>query len=535
MGYEYRIRRDAQASRYVECPLVGDALVHNPVFNKGTAFTAAERDEFGLRGLLPPRITTLAEQVDRVLADNRRRTDALERYSDLLSLLDENETLFYRVVLDHLEELLPIVYTPTVGLACAEFGRIYRRPRGIYLTPDDRGRVAAILAHWPYRDVRVIVVTDGERILGLGDLGANGMGIPIGKLVLYVAAGSVHPSQVLPICLDVGTDQEALLRDSNYLGIRQPRVRGASYDALVEEFIRAASECFPGVLVQFEDFAGPNALRLLDRFRQRARCFNDDVQGTGAVVLATVLASERVTGRRLADERFVIAGAGGAGMGIARALAAAIGDEDAVRRQMWLVDSRGLVVPSHDPRDAHKQAFARPGTRIPLAEVVRTARPTVLVGVSTRGGLFTPEILSQLAERPLVLPLSNPTPQAECTPEAVERATRGQGLVATGSPFAGTSQCNNVYIFPGVGLGVLAAGAPEVTDRMFTEAARGLAARCPDDALSRGYLLPPIREIRQISAAVAGVVAREAGFAGPIEQWEPSYLPYRRAPAAAQE
>jgi malate dehydrogenase (oxaloacetate-decarboxylating)(NADP+) len=527
MSYEYRVRRDARREPYLECPLTGHLLLNTPVFNKGTAFTEGERDALHLRGLLPPHVRSLAEQVEQVMAGYCQQADDLQRYIYLHALLDRNETLFYRVLLDQLEELLPIVYTPTVGHACRDFGRVFRRPRGIYLTPDDRGYVASVLAKWPSRDVRVIVVTDGERILGLGDLGANGMGIPIGKLALYVAAGGIHPSQVLPVCLDTGTDRGELLQDPDYLGTRRRRVRGAAYDALVEEFVHAVQACFPRALIQFEDFAGPNALRLLELFRDRACCFNDDIQGTGAVVLAAVLASERLTGRRLVEERFVIAGAGGAGLGIARSLAAALGDENAAHQQIWLVDSCGLVVPSNSPDDAHKQAFARPEPRLPLEDVVRAARPTVLIGVSTRRGLFTPAVLGQLAERPVVLPLSNPTSQAECTPDDVERATNGRGLVATGSPFLGTSQCNNLYVFPGVGLGVLAAGAPRVTDRMFAEAARDVARQCSASALTRGLLLPPIAEIRRVSHVVARAVAQEAGFDGPIEQWEPEYLPYR--------
>lgn len=506
------------AGEFEVCPLEGEALVHHPIYNKGTAFTEEERDRFRLRGLLPPRVATIEEQAERVMENYARKATDLERYIYLIALLDRNETLFYHVVLDHLEEMLPIVYTPTVGQACREFSHIFRRHRGLYVTIEDLGHVDAILANGP-PGAQAIVVTDGERILGLGDLGANGMGIPIGKLSLYVAAGGIHPARVLPVCLDVGTNREELRSDPHYLGRAHERVRGDRYDALVDEFIAAATRRFPGVLVQFEDFAGPNAIRLLDRHRNSARCFNDDVQGSGAISLAAVLASERVTGRRLEEERVVIAGAGGAGIGIARALGIP---------GVWLVDSRGSVVVSDDPRDAHKQPFARPGPRRSLLETVKDVNPTVLIGVSGRGGLFTAEVLQHLAPRPLVLPLSNPTPQAECTPWQVTAATGGSGLVATGSPFPGVSQCNNVYVFPGLALGVLSSRAPRVSDAMFASAARRLASLATEADLAAGRLFPPIREIRRVSAEIARAVAETAGFAGPIRQWQPRYSAYRR-------
>lgn len=503
------------------CPLRGEALAGNPHFNKGTAFSERERDEFGLRGLLPPRVASMEQQLERVLDNYRRKSTDLERYIHLISLLDRNETLFYRLVLDHLEEMLPIVYTPTVGEACRKFGQIYRRPRGLYVTPADRGRVASLFDHWPFRDVRVIVVTDGERILGLGDLGASGMGIPIGKLSLYVAAGGIRPSQTLPVCLDVGTDREELLGDPLYLGTPQKRLRGPAYDELLEEFVRAANRKFPGVLIQFEDFVGPNALRLLDLYRDRVCCFNDDIQGTGAVALAALLASERVTGRRLPDEKVVIAGAGGAGTGIARAICAAMKEEglsdEAARSRIWTTDSKGLVTKTGDP---YKREFAREGGPATFEETVRAVRPTVLVGVAGTAGLFSEDVLRNLADRPVVLPLSNPTSLSECTPEDVRRATGGRGLCATGSPFAGASQCNNVFVFPAVGLGVLASRADRVTDRMFLAAARKLAALAD---VASGQLLPRITDIRRVELEVARAVAGDA----PIEQWEPVYLPYR--------
>ncbi|MBI5368092.1 MAG: NAD-dependent malic enzyme [Planctomycetes bacterium] len=536
--YDFRVLRDGADREVLECPVSGEHLTTFPIFNKGTAFTEEERDDLDLRGLIPPRVTTLEQQVARVMENYRHKQDALEKYIHLISLMDRNETLFYRVVLDHLEEMLPIIYTPTVGLACRRFGRIYRRGRGIYLTLADRGRVAQVLGNWPFRGIQVIVVTDGERILGLGDLGAGGMGIPIGKLSLYVAAGGVHPAAVLPVCLDVGTNRDEMLDDPLYLGVPARRVRGEPYDALVEEFVRAARAVFPGVLIQFEDFGTVNALHLLERYRERICCFNDDVQGTGAVLLATLLAAERVTGRRLSEERLLLAGAGGAGVGIARQVVAALVeegmDEALARKHVWMVDSTGLVTPGRAGLPAHKQPWAHALPAMGLAEAVRTVKPTALVGVSGQGGLFTAEVLGAVGagvERPLILPLSNPTEKAECTAEQARAATGGRALVASGSPFPATSQCNNVYVFPGLGLGVLAASASRVTDRMFTVAARALAGLATDAELQKGMLLPPVRDIRRISRAVALAVVREAGSCAPIVQWEPRYLPYRRAAA----
>jgi len=528
---EHRIAVASDGSPRLRCPLTGDALLHSPVHNKGTAFTQVERDELGIRGLLPPRVNTIEQQSARVMANHRAKTDELERHIHLAALLDRNETLFHRILSDHLEEMLPIVYTPTVGKACKAFGRIFRRGRGLHISIEDRGRVGRIFANRPFRDVRVIVVTDGERILGLGDLGANGMGIPIGKLALYVAGAGIPPWQVLPVCLDCGTDNAALLDDPFYLGMPHRRVRGPQYDALVEEFVRTVQAACPSALIQFEDFARDNALRLLDRYRDDVCCFNDDLQGTGAVALAAVLASQRLTGRSLADERLVIAGAGGAGIGIARqfasaAVASGLSRQDALRR-IWMVDSQGAVVRGRDDLTPWKAQFAREGEPISLQAVVEAAKPTVLVGTTGQGGMFTPQVLSSLAARPLVLPLSNPTEKAECTSAQVRQA-RPDALVATGSPFPQTSQCNNVWIFPGIGLGVLASGATCVTDAMFLAAAAVPAAMVSDADLARGLLFPPVARLREVSARIAAAVARCAGVDCAIEQWEPNYLPYMR-------
>lgn len=531
--HDFRLLVDRDGTRFVECPVLGDHLTGFPILNKGTAFDERERDELELRGLLPPHVSTIEEQVGRVLFNYRQKSSDVEKYVQLVSLLDRNETLFYRVILENLREMLPIIYTPTVGAACRAFGRLYRRGRGMYLTIDDMGRIPRILGNWPFRRVRVIVVTDGERILGLGDLGANGMGIPVGKLNLYVAAGGIRPWQVLPICLDVGTTRQELLEDPLYLGVRRRRVRGGAYDALLDEFVSAASRLFPGVLIQFEDFATANAFRLLERHRDNALCFNDDIQGTGAVALATLLASERRTGRSLGQERIVLAGAGNAAVGIADLIVAAARARgvapDDMRRSIWMTDVGGLLVKSRDDLGAHHRAYVRDEARMPLEDVVRSVRPTVLIGVSGQGGLFSSAVLGGLGDDPLVMPLSNPTSAAECTPEEALAATGGRALVATGSPFAETTQCNNVYVFPGIGLGLVASRARRAPSEVFLVAAHALAAMASDDELAQGRLLPGLSSIRDVSLKIARAVA---GAHTEIEQWTPEYLPYRRAPGA---
>lgn len=527
----HRHRDPGTGAEWVETSLRGEALAELPLLNKGTAFTQEERDLLGLRGLLPPHVGTMEEQAQRVLENYRRNHTDLERYIHLIALLDRNETLFYRVLLDNLVEMLPVVYTPTVGQACAQFGHIYRRARGLYLTPEDAPRMDAVLANWPRPDVAVIVVTDGERVLGLGDLGANGMGISIGKLNLYTAAAGIRPERTLPVCLDTGTENEALLADPLYLGVKRRRVRGPAYDALVEAFVRGARRRWPGVLVQFEDFGKANAARLLDAWRERELCFNDDIQGTGAVVLAGLLGALRISGGSLDGQRIVIAGAGSAGIGIARMLKAA---------PVWMVDSKGLLTADRQGLSDVQRAFARAEPAGSLLDVVRRVRPTVLIGTSASPGLFTKEILESMdGPRPVVFPLSNPTARAECTPGQAREWTGGRAIVATGSPFPGTPQCNNLYVFPGVGLGMLAARATRVTDDTFFAAARALA-----DMASAESLFPPLSDIRRVSSAIALAVARNAcasGAAPPAsdealrwriaeEMWEPRYVPYRPAP-----
>jgi malate dehydrogenase (oxaloacetate-decarboxylating)(NADP+) len=516
-------------------------ILNDPHRNKGTAFTEAERDALGLRGLLPPRVFTLAEQTVRVLGNFHRKTSDLEKYIFMTALLDRNETLFYRVVLDHIEEMLPIIYTPTVGEACRRYGDIYRRPRGLYISANDRGRVAQLLRNWPARDVQVIVVTDGERILGLGDLGAHGMGIPIGKLSIYTAGAGIHPARCLPVVLDVGTDRDELRQDPLYIGLVQRRVRGEAYDALVDEFVTAARASFPGVLIQFEDFATENAFRLLARYRDRACVFNDDIQGTAAVTLAGLLSATRITGRPLSRETLLFYGAGEAAIGIADLVTAAMGAEglnpEEARRRSWFVDSRGLVVHSRTDLAPHKRPYAQDHAAMDrLEEIVRALRPSVLIGVSGQPQAFTEPILQAMAAinpQPIVFALSNPTSKSECTAEQAYRWTNGRAVFASGSPFPPVrvgertfvpGQANNAYVFPGVGLGVVVSQARRVTDQMFAVAARALAASTPQASLDAGTLFPPLTGIRTVSHAIGVEVARLAYRTGLAAAAEPDHL-----------
>jgi malate dehydrogenase (oxaloacetate-decarboxylating)(NADP+) len=512
----------------------GVDLLHDPLLNKGTAFTESEREALGLRGLLPPRAATMEEQIARVMSNLRAKPNDLEKYIYLTSLHDRNETLFYRVIVDHIDELMPIIYTPTVGRACQEYGLLFRRARGMFITAEDRGRVREILGNWPNADVRAIVVTDGERILGLGDLGANGMGIPVGKLALYTACAGVHPAVTLPVTLDVGTENAALLDAPLYLGVRRKRLRGAPYDALVEEFVEAANESWPGVLIQFEDFGNQNAFRLLAKYRDRVCAFNDDIQGTAAVTLAGLYSALRVTGGDLRRQRFLFLGAGEAGVGIADLIVSALVDagmaRDDARRACWLVDSRGLVVRSRTDLAEHKRPYAHDAPGAPgLLEAVRALEPTALIGVSGQPSTFTRDVLEAMAarnERPIVFALSNPTANAECTAEEAYTHTGGRALFASGSPFASVtfqgrqlvpSQANNAYVFPGVALGVVAARVTRVTDEMFAQAARTLAGLVSQQELSSGLLFPPLTSIRDVSVKIAVAVARTAcdrGLAG---------------------
>jgi malate dehydrogenase (oxaloacetate-decarboxylating)(NADP+) len=505
----------------------GAALLHDPLLNKGTAFTAAERTALGLQGLLPPYVHTIEEQEARVMENYRHKETDLERYIHLISLQDRNETLFYRVLQDHLEEMLPIVYTPTVGQACQLYSHLFRRPRGLYVSIEDRGRVSDLLRHWPHPDVRVIVVTDGERILGLGDQGLCGMGIPVGKLSLYTACAGIAPSQCLPVTMDVGTENAAYLTDPLYIGLRRRRVRGPEYDALLDEFVTSVGEWMPKAMVQFEDFGNTTAFQLLRRWRERICTFNDDIQGTAAVALAGLFSSLRITGRPLIEQKILFLGAGEAGTGIADLIVTAIVDAgvpaaDALKR-CWFVDSKGLVVKSRDNLASHKVRYAHDFKQIPdFLSAVRALQPTVIVGVSTVGGAFTREVvelMSQLNARPIIFALSNPTSSSECTAEQAYTWSAGRAVFASGSPFPaftfrGTQfvpgQGNNAYVFPGIGLGVLASEAKRISDRMFFAAACTLADAVQESDLVIGRIYPSMQRIHEVSERIAAAVAKVA-------------------------
>ena len=505
----------------------GVNLLRDPTLNKGSAFTAQEREILGLSGLLPPRILSLDEQVQRVLENLRKQSTDIERYVFLIALQDRNKTLFYRVLLDNIEELMPIVYTPTVGQACLEFGHIFRRPRGVYITARDKGRVAELLGNWPFKGIRVIVVTDGERILGLGDLGADGMGIPVGKLALYSVCAGIHPSLSLPITLDMGTDNARLLNDPLYTGLQHPRIRGAVYEEMVEEFILAVQQVFPGALIQFEDFGNKNAFRLLQEYRDQVCCFNDDIQGTASVTVSGIFSALRITGGALKDQCFLFLGAGEAGLGTGELLVSALVEEgltmEEARQRCWFFDSKGLVVQNRTDLTGHKCHYAHDYDNISeFLTAVRELKPQAIIGVSGQAKRFTPEVLEAMAEineRPIVFSLSNPTSKAECTAEEAYTWTEGRAIFASGSPFDPVTthgqkmypaQGNNVYIFPGVGMGVMASGAARVTDDMFLVAARIVASEVTEADLRLGRVYPALPRIREVSLAVAVAVAEVA-------------------------
>jgi malate dehydrogenase (oxaloacetate-decarboxylating)(NADP+) len=507
----------------------GMDLLHDPRFNKGTAFTHAERDVLGLRGLLPARVLGEAAQVVRNIESLRRKSSDLERFVALSALAERNQTLFYRVLLDHLTELMPIVYTPTVGEACQRYGYIFQRSRGLFVSADDRGRIKEVLQNWPDRDVRVIVVTDGSRILGLGDLGAHGMGIPVGKLTLYTVCAGVHPNQCLPITLDVGCDNPAMREDPLYVGVQQPRISGQEYEDFLHEFITAVREVYPRVLLQFEDFSNHVAFTLLERYQDELCCFNDDIQGTAAVAVAGIFSALRITGRPLAEQRLLFLGAGEAGLGIAELLTKALVGEGVpeadARRQCWFWDSKGLVTADRTDLNPHKRRFAHAHTfgRIgDLYSAVLALRPTGMIGVSGQPQAITHpvvEALSSFNERPILFALSNPTSKAECTAEQAYTWSQGRAIFASGSPFPTfryegrdfvPGQGNNAYIFPGVGLGVVACGARRVPDEMFAIAARTLAAQVSQRDLDQGSLYPPLAMIREVSVHIAVAIAEHA-------------------------
>ena len=505
----------------------GLRLMQDPTLNKGTAFSELERDALGLRGLVPPHVQSIDDQVQRFLITYRKRSTDLERYIDLSSLQDRNETLYYYIITKYIEEMMPMIYTPTVGLACQQFGQIFRRSHGMYISQKDRGDVANVLRNWPRRDIRVIVVTDGERILGLGDLGANGMGIPIGKLALYTACAGIHPMQCLPVAIDVGTNNQSLLDDPLYLGLRQRRTSGEAYDALVEEFITAAVEVFPQALIQFEDFANHNAFRFLHKYRNRYCTFNDDIQGTASVALAGIYSALRITGGKLRDQRLLFFGAGEAGTGVGELIVTALKAEGLseadARKACWFVDSKGLIVKSRTDLNDQKLPFAQdqPTLKDPL-DIIEALQPTALIGASGQPGTFTQPIIeatTRSAGRPIIFALSNPTSKAECTAAQAYEWSGGAAIFASGSPFAPMEfngkrfvpgQGNNAYIFPGVGLGVVASGSRLVTDEMFLKAARTLADLVTETDLEQGRIYPSLKQIRDVSLAIAVAIARVA-------------------------
>ncbi len=553
----------------VETDLSGFDLINKPLLNKGTAFTDVERDAFHLHGLLPPNIGTLEEQVERRWKVLQAFATDFERYAFLRDLQDINETLFYAVIARDLEKTLPVVYTPTVGEGCQRFSEIWRKPRGLFISYPNKHRIREILADPRFDRARIVVVSDGERILGLGDQGAGGMGISIGKLSLYTACAGIHPEETLPVLLDVGTDNQERLDDPLYVGWRHERVRGEDYDAFIEEFVSAVQERWPDVLLHWEDFAGSNAARMLERYRDRLCTFNDDIQGTAAIAASSLLAAVNVTGVPLTEQRIAVLGAGSAGCGIASLLLQAMIDaglsEAEARRRFFLVDRYGLLVDGmanitpaqqqflQSPADVAGWQLEEPGT-IGLYDVAINARPTVLIGVSGQAGAFSEPVvraMAQSVERPVIFPLSNPTSRSEATPDQLMAWTDGRALIGTGSPFppiewngrtSKVNQTNNSYIFPGIGLGVLAAGARRITDAMFMVAGKVVAELSPTVTDKEGQLLPPVTELRPVAIAVAKAVALQAqadGVADPCDAatldtriaarvWEPKYRPYQK-------
>jgi len=559
---------DAQEET-VEISLAGRSLLENPLLNKGSAFTEDERREFGLAGLLPPHVSTVDEQLTRTYGSFKNKESDLERYIYLVSLQDRNETLFYRLLQEHITEMMPIVYTPVVGEGCKLYSRIYRRPRGLYIGYNQLNEIPAVLDNAPNTAVDVIVVTDGERILGLGDLGVGGMGIPVGKLSLYTLCAGIAPSRTLPIMLDLGTDNEELLQDPLYLGLRRHRVRGQEYDDFIETFVKAVIDKFPNVLLQWEDFAKNNATRLLERYRDRLCTFNDDIQGTGAVTLSGLLAAMDVIGSTISKQHVVMLGAGSAATGISDQIVTAMMTEGLSKQQaksaIWLVDSQGLVHTGRPGLEPFKQEYAQgmekvrgwplvDPDRVTLLDVVKNVKPAILIGTSAQPGSFTEDVVREMAsnvKRPVIFPLSNPTSKSEAVPTDLINWTDGRALVATGSPFPHVAfkerlmkigQCNNAFVFPGVGLGVIAAGARRVTNEMFVAAARALAEFSPAVHDSEESLYPALEHVRKVSRCVALAVGAEAvrsGLAGTITRdqlaqrveammWIPRYKRYAR-------
>ncbi|XP_068999498.1 NADP-dependent malic enzyme [Embiotoca jacksoni] len=500
----------------------GYDVTRNPHLNKGMAFSLEERLQLGIHGLLPPCFISQDVQLLRVLKNYDMKRDELDRYVFLMGLQDRNEKLFYRVLLSDIERFMPTIYTPTVGLACQQYGLVFRRPRGLFITVHDRGHIASLLQNWPEKDIKAVCVTDGERILGLGDLGCHGMGIPVGKLALYTACGGMPPQQCLPVMLDVGTDNEALLKDPLYIGLRHKRVRGQEYDDLLDEFMNAVSDRYGmDCLIQFEDFANVNAFRLLSKYRNKYCTFNDDIQGTAAVAVAGLLAALRITNSKMCDHTIVFQGAGEAAMGIAELITMAMEKEGLAKKEslkkIWMVDSKGLIVKGRDHLTHEKERFAHEHPEMKkLEDVVRELRPTAIIGVAAVAGVFSERIIRDMAsfnERPIIFALSNPTSKAECTAEQCYKFTEGRGIFASGSPFDPVTlpdgrtlhpgQGNNAYIFPGVGLGVTACTVRHITEEIFLTAAEALAELVTEKDLAEGRLYPPLSAIRGVSVKLA--------------------------------
>ena len=504
----------------------GFDLLRDKTLNQAIAFGRRDRDRLGLRGLLPYEVATSREMVQRVMTNLERLPRDIDRYVQLSALQERNERLFYRTVIAHVERILPLIYTPTVGEACREFSLIATDPKGIFITPADRGHIRRILSHWPQRDIRVIVVTDGQRILGLGDLGANGMGIPIGKLAIYTACAGIDPTACLPVTLDVGTNNEELRHDVLYLGYPRRRLEGKAYFDLIDEFVKAVQSRYPDALIQFEDFLTPNAYALLNKYRERVLCFNDDIQGTAAVALAGVYSSTRLTGVPFRDLRIMFLGAGSAATGIADLMTAAFVDAGLApaeaRLRQWFVDVNGLVVKARADLMAHNRPYAHDHPPLAFLEAIDAIRPHVLIGATGAPGTFTQAVIERMSEvnsRPVIFALSNPTSRAECTPEQAYAWSGGRAIFASGSPFAPVTyggrilrpaQGNNAYVFPVIGLGAVACRARTLPDELFLEAARTLASLVRRKDLDQGALYPPLRDIRKISLAIAVSIATRA-------------------------
>lgn len=566
---DFSIKVDPRSwQTYIAVRQKGRALLINPFTNKGTAFTTRERDELDLHGLLPPAICTIEQQLERAYENFQAKPTELEKFIYFTSLNDRNETLFFRLLYEHIDEMVPIVYTPTVGEACQKFSHIYRRARGLYISYEQRHNIEKILVNFCANNASVIVVTDGERILGLGDQGAGGMAIPIGKLCLYTLCAGISPYSTLPIMLDVGTNNEERLKDPLYLGLRQNRVRGEEYQAFIDRFVNAVRKVFPNVLLQWEDFLKGNAIKQLNRFKDALCTFNDDIQGTAGVVLAGIYSALRITGQSIRDLRVLIAGAGAAAYGIANLIVSAQQEQGLslkeARKRIWTVDSEGLVTKTRSGLESFKETYARDvdeiatyecrdRSRITLEEAIANSKPTILLGVSATSGIFGKAVvkaMAELNERPIIFPLSNPTSKSECKPDDVIRWSEGRAIVATGSPFPPVEynrrryrigQCNNAFIFPGVGLGVIVGRIRLVTDGMFLDAAKALSEKVTAGDLKQSAVYPEFRRIRECSHAVACAVIKRAvdeehadeevliKLEETVERamWFPKYLPIR--------